>query len=154
MNKIKPFISAQRIVLGVGGRSQREIFESLIAPLVKEDIVTDPEQFLADLARREAEVTTVMDNGVALPHARSRAVRRLALSVGITAEEGVKFDPESEQVTRLFFCMAVPAFAPTAHIPLLQSLAGFARDEARVGKLVAVKTPGAASRMLSQFRGT
>lgn len=152
--KIKPFVSAQKIILGLHAETPRAILELLVAPLVKDQIVTDEAAFLHDLEAREAQITTVMDNGVvAIPHARSHAVRRLGLAVGIAPEPGILFSPEPEVRTRLFFCIAVPSFAPAAHIPLLQSLAKFAREANRVEKILHSRTPGAAARYLATFRG-
>ncbi len=151
---IAPFISAQRVILLAPAPGQpRDLLRELIGVLAAEELVTDPELFLGDVERREAQVTTVMDNGVAFPHARSHAVRRLGLSLAIVAEPGLRFDPESEVRSRLFFCLAVPSLAPTAHIPLLQALARFARDPKRVEKLLSSRTPGTAARYLAAFKG-
>lgn len=78
---------------------------------------------------------------VALPHARSNAVRRLGLSVAIF-NEGISYADGSESNCRLLFLIAIPAFAPTAHMPLLQHLAAFAHDAGRVQKLLEASTPG------------
>jgi mannitol/fructose-specific phosphotransferase system IIA component (Ntr-type) len=149
---LKSFLAADRIIIGLTADSPREALEKLVAPLIKNDIVTDEAQFLDDLVAREAQITTVMDNSVALPHARSHAVRRLGLSVGL-APDGIRFNPESDTLSRLFFCIAVPSFAPTAHIGMLQTLAKFARDPKRVEKLLASKQPGIANRYLGSFKG-
>jgi hypothetical protein len=66
---------------------------------------------------------------------------------------GIRFNPESDTLSRLFFCIAVPSFAPTAHIGMLQTLAKFARDPKRVEKLLASKQPGIANRYLGSFKG-
>lgn len=149
---LKTFLAADRIIVDMPATNQREVLECLVEPLVANDIVTDRDQFLADLESREAQITTVMDNGVALPHARSHAVRRLGLSVGL-APAGIQFNPESDVLSRLFFCIAVPSFAPTAHMAMLQVLAKFARDPKRVEKLLASKQPGIANRYLGSFKG-
>lgn len=152
--KIKPFIAAEKVILDLVPGDRRQILAQLVAPLVADGHVTDADLFLADLERRESQMTTVMDNGlVAIPHARSHAVRRLGLCVATAAAPGLRFDADSQHFTRVFFCLAVPSFAPTAHIPLLQSLARFARDPERIEKLLASRTPGVAARYLAQFRG-
>jgi len=150
--KLASFLAADRVVLNFTAASTRDTLEQLVAPLVKADIVADAKQFMADLLRREAEITTVMDNGVALPHARSNAVRRLGLTVGIAAEPGIQYSPESPTRSRLFFCIAVPGYAPTAHIPLLQALAKFSREPSRVDKLLHSKSASVAARYLINFK--
>jgi len=150
---IKNFMKADRVILGLEGGSQEQILRTLIAPMVQIGTVTDPDQMVADLLRRESEVTTVIDNGIAFPHARSNAVRALSLTVGIAVEGGVSFASAANLKTPLFFCLAIPAFAPTAHMRLLQSLALFSREMNRVERLLQSATPAAAARYLGNFKG-
>lgn len=153
--KLKPFILPERIVIGVQPGTQTEILKQLAEPLVAAgNLISSPEKFLEDLLNRELEVTTVMENGVAFPHARSTAVNRLCLTVGLTPSDApVKFNRDGEADSRLFFCIGVPAFAPTVHIPILQALANFARDEKRVDRLLSSKSPAQVVRKLATFRG-
>jgi mannitol/fructose-specific phosphotransferase system IIA component (Ntr-type) len=149
---LRPFLKADRVVMQLAGDEPRSILECLIEPLIKDGTVTDGERFLDDLERREAQITTVMDNGVAIPHARSHAVRSLGLVVGVTGEEGVLFDVDGDVRSQLFFCIAIPSFAPTAHIPMLQQLALFARDPARVEKILSAATPAVVARFLGAYK--
>jgi mannitol/fructose-specific phosphotransferase system IIA component (Ntr-type) len=151
---LSPFVKPERIILALHADSQRETLQKLIQSLVAADIVTDEEEFLRDIERREAEVTTVMENSIAIPHARSHAVRRLGLAIGITGElGGIRFNPESDAESKLLFCIAIPSFAPTSHIPLLQSIAKFSHDPKRVEKILKSKTPAGAARCLVSFKG-
>jgi len=151
--KLSSFVAADRMVLELTASGRSEVLEKLTAPLLALDIVTDAAQFIDDLVRREDQISTVMENGVAIPHARSHAVRRLSLVVGIAGEEGIGFDTDSGLLSQLFFCIAIPSFAPTSHISLLQTLARFARDANRVEKILKSKTPAIASKYLSSFKG-
>ena len=147
------FLSADRVILGLTADSQRALVDQLIKPLIAARIVGDGARFAADVLAREQEITTVMENGVALPHARSNAVKRLGLAVGIMPEPGMQYNLEGDVPSRLFFLIAVPAFAPTAHMPLLQRLAQFAREPKRVERLLASKTPSVAVRYLGNYKG-
>ena len=85
---------------------------------------------------------------------KSEAINRLCLVIGIAGEDGIHFNPEaSDAISRLFFCIGVPAFAPTAHIPILQSLANYARDIRRVERILLSKTPSQATRCLANYKG-
>lgn len=150
---LKNFMKPDRVIIGLEGESQDEVLRALIAPMARIGAVEDSEQLVADMLRREAEVTTVIDNGIAFPHARSNAVRSLCLIMGLSAEDGIAFNPASSIRSPLFFCIAIPAFAPTAHMRLLQSLARFSREEKRVTRLLQSKTPAAAARYLGNFKG-
>ena len=129
------------------------MFQQLIQPLVDDGLVTNAADFLVDLERRENEITTQLEHGVAFPHARSMAVKRVALAIGIAPEPGIEFNPEATEPCRVFFLMAVPSFAPTAHFSLLRKLANFAHDEKQLAKFLVAKTPTQAIRCLTTFKG-
>jgi len=151
---LKPFITAERVLSGLRDGPSRSVLQQLIQPLIEAgNVIANPDGFLDDLEAREEQVTTVMENGVAFPHARSAAVLRLALTVGLAGPAGVHFTPAADLTSRLFFCIAVPAFAPTSHIPILQALASFARDPQRVDRLFQAKTPAQVARALANYRG-
>jgi|GEM_PF-812940 mannitol/fructose-specific phosphotransferase system IIA component (Ntr-type) len=149
---LKAFITPDRVILGLETEDRSAALERLIEPLIAGDIVVDKAQFLEDLERREAEYTTMTDNGIAIPHARSQAVRRLGISVGLVSGKGIQFDPESDTRCHLLFCIAVPAFAPTSHMPLLQAVAKFGRDTKRVEKILVSKTQAVAARYLASYK--
>jgi len=149
----KKFLNLDKILLGITADDQKKILSVLIEPLSKENIVNDADVFLEDILRREAEITTVVENGVAIPHARSHAVTRLSLVVGITDGNGIAFNPNSDIKCNLFFCIAIPSFAPTSHIPLLQLLASFAHNPKRVEKLIQSKKPASVLKSLCTFKG-
>ncbi len=132
--------------------SRRNIFTALAKPLVEDALITDPHQFIHDLEERESQITTQLDKGIAIPHARSHAVRRLALSVGISNGAGLVFNESLPEPCRVFFLIAIPAFAPTAHLPLLQHLASLAKSDKHLNKLLAAKTPAQAARAIIGFK--
>ena len=136
MIDLKTLVLPEHIINPITGENNREIFELLTAPLVASGIVTDAKVFVADLEERENKVTTQIETNVAVPHARSKVVKRLGMTIGVAPEPGLNFDPDHETPCRLFFLMAIPSFAPTAHMPLLKKLAMFAHDHKRVEKLL------------------
>ena len=150
---LKTCLPTNHIVLHLQGTSRREILSALCEPLVSDSVVTNIETFLDDLERREDEITTRVTESIALPHARSHAVRRLGFCVGIADEPGLSFGALPAHCCRLFFLIGVPSYAPTAHMPLLQTLAKLAQDEQKTAKLLASRTPSQAMRCLVSFRG-
>lgn len=137
---IKTLLPKSHVIFNLAGAGRCEIVRSLASPLVADGVITDLDAFLADIERRENEITTQAENGVAFPHARSHAVRRLALTVGIVGTAGVDFGGPETPPCRVVFLIAVPSFAPTAHLPLLQSLANVVHDPKRIDKLLASRT--------------
>jgi len=150
---IKVLLPKEHVVLHLSGDARRGVLKALSAPLVADGLVTDDDAFLDAVEHREDEVTTQLAGGVAFPHARSPFVRRLALTVGVDPPPGLIFNASLGTPCQLFFLLAIPALAPTSHLPLLQRLANFVHDDKCLLKLLASTTPALAARCLHTFKG-
>ncbi|MEI8079588.1 MAG: PTS sugar transporter subunit IIA [bacterium] len=150
---IKALLPRPHVLLHLVTAPRRDLLRQLAAPLVAEGLVTDAERFLDDLERREDQITTQIRKDVALPHTRSDGVRRLAFGVGVADGDGLLYDPASGPHCRVLFLIAVPAMAPTAHLPLLQHLVHFATDHRRLLKLAAATTPAQVVSLLAAYKG-
>jgi mannitol/fructose-specific phosphotransferase system IIA component (Ntr-type) len=86
-------------------------------------VITDRLGFLQAVLEREQLQSTVLNNEVALPHARGRCVDSLGLAMGI-AQAPIDFPSGDECSTvRLICLIAVPAHAPDLYLNLLGMLA-------------------------------
>ena len=147
-------------IINLSPSSREDALRQLAQPLVDSGIVTDIDEFCTDLEIREQQITTVIGNAVAIPHARTKSATRLGLTVGLL-EEGKTFkfsdDEEAEEgeeveEINLLFMIAIPSFAPASHLPLLQHLARFVRYEKKLTKLLKSRTPAAAAKYLHSFK--
>lgn len=150
--EIKALLPTGHVVLGLCGTGRRAILRALSAPLVQELAVGGADAFLDELEAREDQIPTQVTGGVAFPHARSQSVGRLALVVGVAAAPGLVFSATDQEPCRLFFLIAVPPAAPTAHLPLLRYLSAFARQGALVSRLLEARTASQVVRLLAAFR--
>lgn len=148
---LNSLLPKEHILLQATCQTRRELFAAMTEPLVASGIVTDGAEFVEALEAREQQVTTRLDAGIALPHARSPMVKRLGLVLATAPEPGIPFADDGA-TCRLFFCIAVPAAAPTAHLKLLQALAEFARNPTRVKRLLEVTMPSRVQRALTTVR--
>ena len=148
---IKTLLPKSHLVLRLEAAPRRELLRKLAAPLVADGIVTDLETFLNDVEHREDQITTQIAKDLAIPHARSTAVRRLGITIGIADGDGIRYAKDTAKC-RLFFLICIPAVAPTAHLTLLQGLVHFADDKKRMDKLKASTTPSQAVNCLASFK--
>ena len=138
------------VLIGLEGGSRRKILESLSQPLVDSGVVSSKDAFIEDLVLREEQMTTVIAKDIAFPHARTRVVSSLAFVVGIlSAGEKTSFSADTD--VRIFFLIAIPHISPASHLPLLQFLANFCKNKARIEQLLKAKKPKAVVRALSAF---
>ena len=107
----------------IASTSKIGAIKELVDLLHDRHVVTDRLSFLQAVLEREQLQSTVLNNGVALPHARGRCVDSLGLAMGI-APVPIDFPSGDECSTvRLICLIAVPAHAPDLYLSLLGMLA-------------------------------
>lgn len=151
--ELKDLLPRDHVLLHLCADGRRELFCALARPLAATGIIADLDTFVDDLERREQQITTQVESSIALPHSRSRVVRRLGLTVGLADAPGLIYSESSDEPVRLIFLIAVPSFAPTAHLPLLQRLANFAHDRQRVDKLLICTSEAQVVGALARYKG-
>jgi mannitol/fructose-specific phosphotransferase system IIA component (Ntr-type) len=147
-------LPAAHCIVNLTAKTRQEALKELMVTFIDTGIITDADEFFKDLEQREEQITTVVGNGVAIPHARTQSAGRLGLAVGFWENEGsisYSDDPSTEKVNILFM-ICIPSFAPASHLPLLQHIAKFIRNEKKVAKLLNSKTPAAAAKYLHSFK--
>ena len=150
---LRALLPSNHVLLQFRAAGRLDIYRQLTTPLLKTRIVSEADAFIQAVERREQQITTRVTTGIAFPHARSPAVHRLGLTVGIAKDPGLPFDGSDEDLVRLFFLIAVPSFAPTAHLPLLQKLANFVQEEEKVEGLLNCTTPRQVVGRLARYKG-
>ena len=90
--------------------------------------VTDSLSFLQSVLAREALESTVVGEGVAFPHARSRTATRLGMAVGLS-RLGVDFHSDAHASRVHLVCLlAVPALRDEGYLDSLGVLSGLFQD--------------------------
>ncbi len=103
---------------------------------------------LADVRKREAQFTTALGDGIAMPHARSRHVSELTLCVARLSTP-IPFDAADGRPVEIVFLVASPADAPGAHIEALRSLSRLFQNH---DTMTALRTAPNADAFLSTLR--
>jgi len=116
---IADFLSVDRIAVPSTASSKDAVLEQLVALAVPPGPNRDG--LLVEVRRREAQFTTALGDGIALPHARSQFVRAVQLSV-IRLAEPVAFDAVDGRPVWLAFLVASPGHSPGAHLEVLREL--------------------------------
>lgn len=92
--------------------------------------------------KREAIVSTAVDQGLAFPHVRGVEGGGLTLALGIS-EKGIRFGSTARALTHVVFFMVIPTAASAFYLKLLSGLTGTFRKEEARDKLFAADTPDA-----------
>ena len=111
----------------------------LVSLLYENGLVMDRERAVQAVFEREQGLSTGLEHGLAIPHARTDAVTRLVCAVGLK-REGLDFDAADGKPTRIVVLVLAPDHAAT---PQLQLIAQVCRqlDEKGRASLLACETP-------------
>ncbi|HGZ7338272.1 TPA: PTS sugar transporter subunit IIA [Vibrio parahaemolyticus] len=107
--------------------NKKEVFEELAKMLFENNRISSKEAFLTDIEAREVLSVTSMD-GIAYPHAKSKAVKEPAIAVGVK-REGIEYGDEEGVKPTVFFMIASPDNGADHHIYVLQELFGKFSEE-------------------------
>jgi mannitol/fructose-specific phosphotransferase system IIA component (Ntr-type) len=86
------------------------------------------DEVLGAVEEREAVLSTGIGFGVAIPHARSSAVRELTLVCGVSSTP-VPYDSIDGEPVRLFFLIVGPEASAGQHVKILGRIARLVRRE-------------------------
>ncbi|EHK9041961.1 PTS sugar transporter subunit IIA [Vibrio vulnificus] len=107
--------------------NKNEVFAELAQMLFENNRISSKEAFLTDIEAREALSITSMD-GIAYPHAKSKAVIEPAIAVGVK-REGIEYGDEEGVKPTVLFMIASPDNGADHHIYVLQELFGKFSEE-------------------------
>ena len=125
--KIRDLLSRESIQLNVAPVSKAEAINKLADLMDASGKLSDKQQYIKDVLRREAFGTTGLGDGIATPHAKSAGVRTAGLSA-MTVPQGMDFEAMDGQPSRLFFMIAAPDGSNDTHLELLSKLATMLMD--------------------------
>lgn len=115
------------VVLDAEARDRETLIHCLASRLADCADVIDLEAFTRQLIRRELETPTGLENGCALPHARSSVVEEIVLVVG-RSREPIDFGA-ADGPARLFFLFGVPEHCITQYLKLVAKLSALLKLE-------------------------
>ena len=115
----------------------REIVNVLASDISSRKIAK-AEAFLEQVLAREQTHPSVVENGVAFPHARTDLVDEIVIGVG-RSRAGIPFG-ENRQRAHLVFVIGVPERMLSDYLVCLGTLARLVRDETTRSRLLSAET--------------
>ncbi len=119
--KLNKVLNQDVIALDLDGETKQEVIEQLLDTLVRTGKVSNRETALQDLLEREKKMSTGIQHGVAIPHAKTKAVKGLAACIGIH-REGVDFDALDGEPSRIFVMTLSPVDRTGPHVQFLAEI--------------------------------
>jgi PTS system fructose-specific IIA component len=144
------FPQAHAVVLDVDCPDRGSLIRQLVATLADCPDVVDLDSFARQLIRREVETPTGLENGCALPHARSAAVEEIVLVVGRSLYP-IDFGA-ADGPARLFFLFGVPEHCITQYLKLVAKLSTLLKSESFRRRLLEAKSESEMREILEEGR--
>jgi len=124
--QIKEFLDKKAIKAKLKSQTKEEVLKELVSLLEKTNQITDRKEFLKVIQEREELGSTGIGYNIAIPHARSSAIKSLVGAFGIS-KEGIDFDALDKEPVHLFFLLGAPQNASGNYLKALAIVSRFLR---------------------------
>lgn len=150
--RIQDYLTVERVNLDLQGTTKKEIFNEMTKLFVKTGVIPEEstEEFVEALLEREQLCSTGMQDDIAVPHAKSPCVSKIALAFGIS-KNGVDFDSMDEEPSKLIFMIAAPKGEKKEHLDLLAEISKLSYEEDLVEKIETIQSANELFELLDQI---
>ena len=139
--RIVDLLSKDSITLNAAPKSKAEAIDMLVDLQVKGGKIADREAYKKGILAREEMSSTAVGEGIAIPHAKSTAVKAPSLAA-MTVPQGVDYEAMDDEPSNLLFMIAAPNDGDV-HLEVLSRLMTILMDEDFRDKLLAASSKDA-----------
>ena len=125
---IRDLLRKESIQLNGTATGKNDLLDQMVALMAKGGNIADLETYKKGVYEREAEGTTGIGEGIAIPHCKSDAVSEPGLAA-MVLPQGVDFDSLDGQPVNLVFLIAAPNTKDNVHLDVLSKLSVLLMDE-------------------------
>ena len=136
--RITDLLRPESVQLHTSAANKEAAIDKLIGLHVAGDNLADVEAYKQAILAREAQSSTAIEAGIAVPHAKSEAVKRPGLAA-MTLDTGVDYGAMDNKPSDLFFMIAAPMDG-NLHLEILSRLMVLLMDGDFTAKLRAATT--------------
>ena len=137
--RITDLLKKQGIALNVKVSSKDEAIDKLVNLMDASGNLNDKKEYKNKVLERESLSTTGIGDGIAIPHAKTKAVKNPGLS-SMVVKDGVDYDSLDGAPAKLFFMIAAPESANNLHLEVLARLSTILMDESFRESLINAKS--------------
>lgn len=149
---LSQYVQENRIELRLQGSNKEEIINELVDVILRSLSDRERKQVHRDrltqaMLDREKTMSTGMQHGIALPHAKTDSVRKLYLAIGIK-REGIDFESLDGNLSQIFVAIASPKKRAEPHVRILSRLGTVLKDEEIRTRLINAETSADAAKII------
>jgi nitrogen PTS system EIIA component len=137
--RLAELLKPESVIPELTGRSKADVLRELANALSQAAPTVGAEQLFQVLRDREAECSTGVGEGVAIPHGKLVGLPGLVAAFGV-AHQGVDFEALDQKPTFLFFALVAPENCAGAHLKALARISRLFKQPAFRASILAAKT--------------
>ena len=138
--KINDILLKELMIMDLQGTTKEGVIDEMIASLSANGIINDVAVYKEGIMKRESQTSTGLGDGIAMPHAKNKAVIKPAVVFAKSAA-GVDYASLDGQPAHLFFMIAAPEGANNVHLEVLASLSRLLINPDFTASLKKAQTP-------------
>lgn len=147
--RITDLMIEETMIMNLKSTSKDGAIDELIASLASSGRINDPVLFKEMIYKREAESSTGIGGGIAMPHAKTAAVNEPTV-VFAKSEAGVDFESLDGEPAHVFFMIAAPEGAGSTHLRTLAALSRLLIDNVFIKRLLQTKMPNEVTALFNE----
>ncbi|WP_100406345.1 PTS fructose transporter subunit IIABC [Bacillus solitudinis] len=137
--RISDLLKRDTMLLQLKASEKEAVIDELVNKLNQAGRLNDRGAFKEAILKREEQSTTGIGEGIAIPHAKTAAVKTPAIAFG-RSQKGVNYEALDGQPSYLFFMIAASEGANNEHLETLSRLSTFLMDDAFRKTLLEART--------------
>ena len=126
--RVSELLNTELIQINFTAGSKEQAIESLMNLADKTGKILNRSEALQGVLDREALMSTALEHGVAIPHAKTSSVDGMAMVMAVS-KEGIDFDSADGSLSHVFFLLLAPESAAGQNIKVLAQIARLTSDQ-------------------------
>ncbi len=136
---LKETLTIDLVTTDLSGRDKNSVINALLDLACNSGKIKDRELALRDLLEHETKMSTGMQNGIAIPHAKSDAVDELVACVGVTKRK-IDFENLDRKPSQIFIMTLSPKEGQGPHVQFLAEIGRLLVDGSIRKRIIKAKT--------------
>lgn len=126
--KITELLKRDTVIMNLTASNKEAVIDELVEKLDEANRLNSKVEFKEAILKRESQSTTGIGEGIAIPHAKTKAVKQPAICFGRSVS-GINYESLDGQPAHLFFMIAASEGANNTHLETLSRLSTLLMDE-------------------------
>jgi PTS system nitrogen regulatory IIA component len=118
---LKNEIQKSCIILDLKADSKKGVIQEMVKAMADEGKITEYDGVLEAIMEREEKMSTGMQNGIAIPHAKSDLVKEMVVALGFK-KDGVDFASHDGQPSHIFIMILTPVSNAGVHLKFMSAI--------------------------------